>query len=559
MNPIHSELLPGSLAGPPLAASALPESAPEKCIVCRDPLFSGRSVVILPCQHRFHNACNDIWIDSRQLGDWACILCNTTPKTLDIVALNDDRYSSLASRSESLKLQLFKACQDGSVATVIGAVEKDPSLISGKIKLEDRLGHYRPIHVASINGHVPIVKFLLDQGVDINLPEAFGKLSPIELAATEGFVELVSCLIERGAKDLNSSLLFATHHGHVNVVRKLIDNGADINHAIEIILRDRLIRYTPLVSSVTSESAAQLVKLLLSKDAKVTGEALWVAIGFGKLDIVKLLITHKVDVNAMDGWIICSAARYNQLETVKLLLANGAEIDKPYDVQTALGYAAEYGCVEMIHLLADAGASLESTVLSNGKRSLSPLCIATHAWQQDCIKALIEQGSGIDNADYRGLTPLTQAIIANNIDHVRELVEHFHASVNCSPNYSIPRANVIPHELFRCREQFVISPLAFAVHLGRSPITQFLIDSGAEVNALHGLALRLAIIQNNAGILLKLIHGGADLCGVFDNGETPLALANRLKRSTLVMELLSHGAPASEISLAADFRDLSIV
>ncbi|MGI2026618.1 ankyrin repeat domain-containing protein [Endozoicomonas acroporae] len=558
MNPIHSELLPGSLAGPPLAASAPPESAPEECIVCRDPLFNGRSVVILPCQHRFHNACNDTWIDRRQLGDWTCILCRTTPKTLDIVALNDDRYTSLAGSSERLKLQLFKACQDGSIATVIGAVEKDPSLITGTIKLEDRKGHYEPIHVASLYGHVPIVEFLLDREVDINLPEEDGKLSPIELAAREGFVELVGCLIERGARDLNSALILATRCGHVNVVRKLINNGADINHVDEMILGNKLIRFTPLVSSVTSESAAQLIELLISQGAKVTDEALWAAVGLDKLDIVKLLITHKADVNAMDGWIICGAARFNRLEIVKVLLANGAEVDKPNDVQTALGYAAEYGCVEMIHLLADAGASLESTVLSNGKRSLSPLCIATFARQQDCIKALIERGSGIDNADFRGLTPLTQAILANNIALVRELVERFRASVNCSPNYSIPWANVVLHELFRRREQFVISPLAFAVHLGRSPITQFLIDSGAEINALHGLALRLAIVHDNAGILLKLIHGGADLCGVFDNGETPLALANRLKRSTLVMELLSHGAPASEISLTADFRDLSI-
>ena len=95
--------------------------------------------------------------------------------------------------------------------------------------------------------------------------------------------------------------------------------------------------------------------------------------------------------------------------------------------------------------------------------------------------------------------------------------------------------------------------------VGSNPIIHhFLIDSGAEINALQGLALRLAILMDNAEIVLKLIHSGADLCGVFDTGETPLALANRLKRSALVMELLSHGAPASEISLAADFRDLSI-
>lgn len=559
MNPLPSQLSPDSLLAPPVTASALPKPPPEACTFCKEPLFNGRSVVLLPCQHRFHIACNETWADGHQLGDWTCRICGATPTTLDTVGLSDDRYATLADCTENLKLRLFKACQDGNLATVTSAVEEDPSVITGKIQLEGRKGHYEPIHVAALYGHVPIVGFLLDRGADVNAPFEAGKLSPIELAAREGHAELVEYLIGRGAKNLDLALRLSTRKGFCDVVQKLTDHGADVNFVHEFNYGDKVIGFTPLTFSVASESAAQLIELLISQGARVTGASLWLAAELGKIDIVKLLIALKADVNDLDGWIICTAARSNRLEVVRELLANGAEIDKAEGTQTALGYAAEHGCVDMIHLLADAGASPGPRVLSNGKSSRSPLCIAAYAGQNDSIKALIEHGAGVDIADYRGATPLTEAIRAENIALVRELVGRYKASVNNQAEIFIPLpAMPMSHEFFGGRQQIVLSPLAFAMLIDANPIIHFLIDAGADVNALQGLALRLAIMKENAGAVSKLIGSGADLRRAFDNGEMPLALATRLKHRAIVMELLRHRAPLSEISLPQDLRNSGV-
>ncbi|EGR44163.1 uncharacterized protein TRIREDRAFT_70907, partial [Trichoderma reesei QM6a] len=96
-----------------------------------------------------------------------------------------------------------------------------------------------PIQQAAQNGHVEVVKILLEAGVqvdphmdsyDIEMP------SPLWLAAQGGHVELVELLIRKGAY-VNFSvhpskrlpIHAATEDGHTETVHLLIINGADID------------------------------------------------------------------------------------------------------------------------------------------------------------------------------------------------------------------------------------------------------------------------------------------------------------------------------------------
>jgi ankyrin repeat protein len=79
---------------------------------------------------------------------------------------------------------------------------------------------------ASLNGQFEIVKSLIENGADIHVEYD----APLRLASLNGNFEVVEFLIERGA-DLHAeddqSLQWACQNGHFQVVELLIEHGAD--------------------------------------------------------------------------------------------------------------------------------------------------------------------------------------------------------------------------------------------------------------------------------------------------------------------------------------------
>ncbi|WP_102028692.1 ankyrin repeat domain-containing protein [Salirhabdus sp. Marseille-P4669] len=90
------------------------------------------------------------------------------------------------------------------------------------------------LHVAAKKGHLEIVEYLIDKGIDINARGGTFDASALNLAAGEGHLEIVKYLIEHGA-ELDVSLakrnpLFgAIYGGHKEVVEFLVEKGIDIS------------------------------------------------------------------------------------------------------------------------------------------------------------------------------------------------------------------------------------------------------------------------------------------------------------------------------------------
>lgn len=88
---------------------------------------------------------------------------------------------------------------------------------------------------AAINNYSDIVKYLINQGKDINQSDTSSGMSALNLAAQMGNVECVKLLCELGANiDYKSKygtpLFCAASEGYIQIVKILVDYRADVNY-----------------------------------------------------------------------------------------------------------------------------------------------------------------------------------------------------------------------------------------------------------------------------------------------------------------------------------------
>jgi len=94
-----------------------------------------------------------------------------------------------------------------------------------------------PLHLAIDMDNVERVRELLASGIDINKKSNQYEYTPTYIAAFEGHIDCLRLLIENGA-DVNipnkynyTPTHIAAEKGHVDCLRLLIENGADVNKA----------------------------------------------------------------------------------------------------------------------------------------------------------------------------------------------------------------------------------------------------------------------------------------------------------------------------------------
>lgn len=156
------------------------------------------------------------------------------------------------------------------------------------------------------NDDISVAELLINNGAKINVKGQTQECSPMTLAvgygekAQAGALEKIMLLAEHGAEiDIadssnNTALILASAKGDIELVKYLLEKGAD-----------------PLLGD---------------------GNALECAAGNGRLDIVKLLVSHGVSVNKWGtmGYSALNLAKNNHhQDVVDYLLANGAVNNDP--------------------------------------------------------------------------------------------------------------------------------------------------------------------------------------------------------------------------------------
>jgi len=176
---------------------------------------------------------------------------------LDTVA--DDLRSRRPSRNESFAtavVELLTAARAGDVERVKTLLKADPRLLVAR----DPMGNTALI-IAVNSGHEALADLLFDAGVEPGLHEA----------AAIGDTSRVRAALERDPEQLDAHspegftpLALAAHFGHLEVMRVLIDSGADVNR-----VATHHLAVTPLHAALFGRQVAAAV-LLVERGADVT-------------------------------------------------------------------------------------------------------------------------------------------------------------------------------------------------------------------------------------------------------------------------------------------------
>ncbi|KAI6171397.1 Alpha-latrotoxin-Lt1a-like protein [Aphelenchoides bicaudatus] len=161
-------------------------------------------------------------------------------------------------RNEDQKTLLHVAAEHGYYEAAKALIKNSSQLVNANNKY-----NWYPLHGASSNNHLEIVKLLLSNGADVNAKNNNNQTA-LHRAAFWGHLEVVKFLVEKGA-DINAkdeagwtSLHDAALSGHHEVVKLLVESGADINTKTKI-------GNTPLNFVNRNSQNAKLIRCLETK------------------------------------------------------------------------------------------------------------------------------------------------------------------------------------------------------------------------------------------------------------------------------------------------------
>lgn len=247
---------------------------------------------------------------------------------------------------------------------------------------------------AAGRGHVALTKQLIELGVQVNA-RVRGEDTALMSACEIGHREIVDLLLQAGA-DVNTKstlsdegdrgetpLMAAAQHGYREIIENLLQKGASVSTTTR---RGRTaLTYALLRGDIDRD----LVRLLLEAGCPVDGRDLHHPVYQRDLDVVKLLLTAKPDVNRPFDWPTWVLS--NERGDTPLFVAvakNSAEILGPEMGQVIK--PAER--LAIIDLLIEAGADVNAQRGTKGN-GWTPLMLAAAVDEDEVARRLLDAGA----------------------------------------------------------------------------------------------------------------------------------------------------------------------
>ena len=398
------------------------------------------------------------------------------------------------------------------------------------------------LQVASKNGHVEVVEYLIGKGADVNTVIDLGK-------------DFFNDRFENATKYGSPRKLSALQAALIGFDRFRLSGLQAGSSYSEYMLGRRA--YDNKQTRASMASQERTIKVLLEKGADPNGTTgyerypLDVAAAYSTVEVVQELISSGADVETVTrepGTALQAAARREKhgLPIIKALL--GAKLSLPsfYSCKAA-------ALNEALSFFGDStgrfmSASSVAEVLNTGPGAVVRFLLANLPEEKavdsrycllaqmacmvgdiECIDLLLQRGMDVNFSGYHYGTALQAASRVGNVEMVERLLE------------SGAELNIL--------QGVHGTPLRAAVIQGHEGLVRTLINQGADVNlryeAKSDSVLHLALRSRNHAIFKLLLEAGADMNIISEYKQHVLILACEHGDTTLVELLLASGVDVS--------------
>jgi ankyrin repeat protein/energy-coupling factor transporter ATP-binding protein EcfA2 len=422
---------------------------------------------------------------------------------------------------------------------------------------------YGLVHIASENGHISLLEFLLQKGADANM-RIWNNSTPLHLACKQGNKECVLALLKRSAhinqsnKKGDTALHEAVRSRNSDIVQILLSNKAEA----EICNKDG---DTPLhvacqLNNLTAVSHLLDANTYTNTRNKNGDSPLDCAVRGGHTTLVKYILkTTKASV--MDGNMngrtpvhlaaetgdvlmidyllqvmpkinVCTdggdtplhiASLQGNTDVVAFLLRTGADSNRANNHgNTALHLASVRGHIKTMKALLECNAEVNAA----NQGGNTPLHLACLQGQANATRCLISHNAYVDKKNREKNTPLHLAAIKGDIGVITSLIE-----AKCDVNLPDKHGDTILHH---CAKNGKLNVVELLVHTGHCHLN--------ARNSKGDTPLRTAASSGFTDILDCLARNGGDIDCKTEDGETPLHLAVRNEDVELVTKLCQLGA-----------------
>lgn len=386
------------------------------------------------------------------------------------------------------------------------------------------------LHWAALEDDVEMVKLLLAARANVNVTTRDGAITPLLLACTNGNPEAVEALLEGGAdpNSVNSNgttaLMRAAASGNPDAVRILLDHGAEVN-------RREIAHGQTALMFAAALNRAVVIKLLMAHGADASIATTVRAGENVRVDeIGHVFYDHPPekggapDKAAAQAVVLGDAAAKSDLDLFS----------------RALGFHAAQFVVAKQRPRPPEGALRSGPQFVGG---MTALLYATRDGHGDAVRALLDGGADINQANADKFTPLLLAIINGHLDLAKYLLDR-DADPNASTLsglaalYATVDVRWAPHASFP-------QPSTEQENIGYLELMKVLIEQGANVNARLGkkswfrsyfsdsswvdpagaTAFWRAAQSSDIAAMHLLIDHGADPKLATKSGVTPLMVA----------------------------------